>query len=118
GEIDQAVAELLARAGADDEHERRRARGQIADLARPLAVQLGDPIQAELDDRGPVSDEALERVLTWWRAVDASWLLDESAAWQTEQAARLRERRHYFQIADFATGIIQSDLFLTGDSGE
>ena len=88
------------------------------ELARPLAVQLGDPIQVKLDDPALASDEALERILTWWRAVDASWLLDESAAWQTEQAAWLRERRHYFQIADFATGIIQSDLFLTGDSGD
>ena len=118
GAIDQAVAELFARARTDDEHVRRQARERIVELARPLAVQLGDPIQVKLDDPALASDEALERILTWWRAVDASWLLDESAAWQTEQAAWLRERRHYFQIADFATGIIQSDLFLTGDSGD
>jgi hypothetical protein len=114
GELDEATAELFARARAGDTDRRRRARAQISELARPLAVQLGHPIQAELGDQGPVSDEALERVRDWWRSVDASRLLDESSAWREEQAAYLRERRHYFRIADYATGIIRSDLFLTG----
>jgi len=113
--LDRPAAELFARARADDADERRRARQQIVNLTGPLAVQLADPIQADLRDPQMASDETLEQVQAWWRAVDAWRLLDESARWHAEHAAFLRERRHYFQIADFATGIIRSDLFLTGE---
>ena len=118
GPIDERIAELFVAAQAEDEDDRRPARERIVELARPLAVQLGDPIQAELDNRGPVSDEALKHILAWWGAVDASRLLNESAAWRAEQATLLRERRHYFAIADFAAGILRSDLFLTGSQAE
>ena len=118
GPIDRRAAELFTLARSDDANERRRAREQIVTLTQPLAIQLGDPIQADLRDPQLVSDESLERVQDWWRTVDASRLLDESAAWHAEHAALLRQRRHYFQIVDFATSLIRSDLFLTGDGTE
>jgi hypothetical protein len=118
GDIDPSAAELFARARVDDANERRQARERIVELARPLAVQLGDPIQAALGDQGLDANEKLERVTAWWRSVDASRLLEESAAWHEQQARLLRERRYYFRIADFAAGILRSDLFLTGARAE
>lgn len=118
GEIGPAAEELFAQAHGGDQHQRQRACERIVDLARPLAVQLGDPIQTELRDPRSVSAELLERIAAWWRAVDASRLLEESAAWRAAQAPWLDESRCYFRIADFAAGVIRSDLFLTGAGPE
>ena len=87
---------------------------RIVAMARPLAIQLADPIQDDLQDAGPVSDAALRRVAQWWQKNDLPRLRAESVAWRTAHAAALEQRGYYFKIADFAAHLIRSDLFLTG----
>jgi hypothetical protein len=118
GEIAGPAAELFELAHSGAAEQREQARKRILALAGPLAEQLGDPIQTELRGRESIADQALPRVMAWWRSVDASRLLDESAAWREAHATWLRERRHYFQIAEFTSRIVRSDLLLTGAEEE
>jgi len=116
--IDQFVAEILERARADDSDVRRNAREQIVQLTKPLAIQRGSPIQADLRDPQLEADDALARVEAWWRSAGGSQLLYEFLAWLKQHRDVLRERDRYFQIDHFARRVIHSDLFLTGDRGE
>jgi hypothetical protein len=114
--LDPLVANTFERARADDPEVRRNAREAIVELTRPLAVQTGSPIQADLHDPRLESDEALGRIEDWWRSAGGSRLLHESLTWLKQHRQMLRERDRYFQIDRLARRLIRSDLFLTGDA--
>lgn len=116
--MDESDVEMFAQSRATDPAERRQARELIVELARPLAIQAGSPIQADLRDPQLTSDQALDRVEAWWQSAGASQMLDQYLAWYGDSADMRRQRDHYFQIDSFARRIIRSDLFITGDKSE
>jgi hypothetical protein len=117
-EIEDTHAQLFAEAGSADPQVRRRARAEIAAVARPLAAQMASPIQAALQDPQLTSDNAFAQVEDWWGAAQASALWSRYARWHEAFAPLLRERDRYFRIVDFARRMVRSDLLLTGQRAE
>lgn len=103
---------LFANAQSDNPDIRNRARRQLARMALPLAIQLGDPIQNDLDDTTVPSNQALGDLEKWWHAVNASQLIMERERWLADHKDRLMERDKYFSLAGLAQCLLQADLFL------
>jgi len=117
-EIDHSWEDLLARARSSDVAQRAAARAELAERLLPAAVQTGASIQTLLTRPETLTDAEAGRLATWSRDNNAPRILNDTLALNHKYAAEFRERRRYFQIADFAAGILSSDLYLTGKGAE
>ncbi len=91
-----------------------QARQQLATLARPVAVQLADPIQAELSGQGPISDEGLDRLERWWESMGVSELIAEREQWIGRHRGFLAERQRGLDLIRLARAVAPVDLFVQG----
>ena len=114
-ELDADWMELFRQAHTSDATERAAACDRLYQRIEPLLVQTGDVLNTQIRTADRCSDSAIDRLERWCREHDAPLLFREDTAFRTANAEALRERQFYFQIADFATGLVRSDLYLTSN---
>lgn len=112
--IADAHRELFVKARSGD--ATNQARQELVTLARPIAIQQANPIQAMLSEDSPISDENLDRLELWWASTGTSELLAEREQSRGRLRSFLAEQQRALNLIRLARTVAPVDLFLQGRS--
>lgn len=114
-ELSVETRKLFEQARGSHPAQRAAARKTLADIAGPLTVQVGSPLQFDLADDPEIKNDALlDKLDAWWRQADVDSLQTERLAWLARSEAQRLAQKRYLAIQTLYRSMVKSDLILTG----